>query len=264
MENMKKAMGKWEQSVFLQQDPFVAKHIPETLIYNENILDDLLDRYPSVYVKHNTTGQGRAILKVHKDLSGNYNVNGYTIQGTPVQKTVSGVDEIQQLLHPFIMLGRVSGPYIIQEAIQSYTQNGQPMLIRVHVQKLKNNWVIGGMYGATPTGRVKESGIVNSHRGAAIMTVSEVLSQTNFKDNEKEIVKKLEKIAIAAAKVIYSVVPNRDYGMDFGVNQEGMPILIEVNTTPGIGSFSKIENGVMWRRIIEIRKMQSEEDGTDL
>ena len=125
----------------------VAKHIPETLLYSESNLDDLLNRYQSVYVKHDTTGQGRAILKIRKSNSGNYNVNGFTIQGTPIQKSVSRVDEIQQLLHPFIKLGRESGLYIIQENIQSYNQNGQPFFIRVHIQKLKNYWVIGGMYG---------------------------------------------------------------------------------------------------------------------
>ena len=142
---MKRTMGKWEQSLLLQQHLLVAKHIPETIIYSENNLDDLLNRYQSVYVKHDTTGQGRAILKIRKDHGRNYYVNGFTIQGTPIQKSVSKVDEIQQLLHPFLKFGRESGPYIIQEDIQSYTQNGQPFSIRVHVQKLKNKWVIGEM-----------------------------------------------------------------------------------------------------------------------
>ncbi|WHT49422.1 hypothetical protein QNH10_07745 [Sporosarcina thermotolerans] len=141
---MKRAMGKWEQNVLLQQYPFVAKHIPETLLYSESNLDYCLKRYQSVYVKHDTTGQGRAILKIHKSIYGNYYVNGTTIQGTPIRKSLPKVNEIQQLLHPFIKLGRESGLYIIQENIHSYNQNGQPFIIRVHVQKLKGNWVIGG------------------------------------------------------------------------------------------------------------------------
>lgn len=256
---MKKSLGKWMQSVLLQQHPFVVKHLPETIAYSEKNLDDLLSRHSSVFVKNDTTGQGRAIFKIRKD-GGSYYINGFTIQGKPVQKSVQKVEEIQQLLHPFIKFGRESGLYIIQEDIQSFTQNGQPFLIRVHIQKLKNDWVIGGMYGATAKDLVTESGIVNSHRGANIMTVSEVLSHTKFKNNEKDTIKKIEEVAIAAAKVINFIVPCRDYGMDFGVNQEGTPILFEVNTTPGIGSFSKIENKVIWRRIVEIRKMQSESD----
>ncbi|MCM3745164.1 YheC/YheD family protein [Sporosarcina luteola] len=262
---MKRAMGKWEQNVLLKQHPFVAKHLPETQLYNESNLDGFLNRYQSVYVKHDTTGQGRAILKIHKSDGGNYFVNGTTIQGTPIQKSVSRADEIQQLLHPFIKLGRKSGLYIIQENIQSYNQNGQPFIIRVHVQKLKGNWVIGGMYGAisaTQTGLTTENGIVNTHRDAIVMTVSDVLSHTT-KHQQKETVKKIEEIAIAAAKVIHSALPNREYGIDFGVNKEGTPILLEVNTTPSIRSFAKINNKRIWKRIVEIRKMQSEEDKTN-
>ena len=144
--NMKRTMGKWEQSILLQQHPLSQNIFQKRSLQWED-LDELLNRYQSVYVKHDTTGQGRAILKIRKSNGGNYYVNGFTIQGTPIQKSVSRVDEIRQLLHPFIKLGRESGLYIIQENIQSYNQNGQPFIIRVHVQKLKNNWVIGGMYG---------------------------------------------------------------------------------------------------------------------
>ena len=188
-----------------------------------------------------------------------------TIQGTPIQKSVPRVDEIQQLLHPFLKLGRESGLYIIQENIHSYNLNGQPFIIRVHVQKLKGYWVIGGMYGAistAETGLATENGIVNTHRGANVVTVSEVLSHTTVKHHQNETVKKIEEIAIAAAKVIYSALPNREYGIDFGVNQKGTPILLEVNTTPSIRSFAKIQDKAIWREIVEIRKMQSETDET--
>lgn len=53
---MKRTLGKWEQDLVLRQDPFVAKHLPETIIYSEQNLIDLLNRYESVYVKHDTTG----------------------------------------------------------------------------------------------------------------------------------------------------------------------------------------------------------------
>ncbi|MCG7344917.1 YheC/YheD family protein [Sporosarcina sp. ACRSL] len=260
---MKRAMGKWEQSELLQQHPEVAKHIPETLLYNESNLEDLLNRYQSVYVKHVTTGQGRGMLKIKKK-GRNYDVNGFTIQGTPIQKSVSSLDGIHQLLHPFIKLGRESGPYIIQEDIQSYNEHGQHFIIRVHIQKLKNDWVIGGMYGACllETSQETESGIVNTHRGANVMTIAEILSTTKVKHNQKETLEKLEEIATAAAKVINSALPCREFGMDFGVTQEGTPILLEVNTTPSIRSFAQIENKEVWKRIMEIRKMQNEQDGT--
>lgn len=262
---MKKSLGKWEQISLLQQHPFVAKHIPATIVYSENSLDTFLERYQSVFVKHDTSGQGRAIFNIRKDHGGKYFVNGFTIQGTPIQKSVPRVDDIRQLLHPFIKLGRESGLYIIQEDIQSHNQNGQPFSMRVHIQKLDNNWVVGGIFstcGTTRSDPMTESGIANPYRNAKVMPISEVLSHTNVKNNQKTTVKKIEEIAIAAAQVIHSVSPCREYGIDFGINQEGTPILFEVNTTPGIDEFAQIENKAIWRRIVEIRKMQSEMDKT--
>ncbi|MCG7337046.1 YheC/YheD family protein [Sporosarcina sp. ACRSM] len=261
---MKRALGKWEQSVLFQQHPVLAKHIPETILYSEKNLIDFSNRYPSVFVKHDMTGQGRAIFKIHKSNDRKYNINGFTIQGTPIQKSVSKVSEIRLLLHPFIKLGRESGPYILQEDIQSYTRNGQPFSIRVHIQKLNNKWMISGMYGTTATSLATESGIVNPHRGATVMTISEIFSQTKFKNNEEDTVKKIEEVAITAAKAIDSVLPCREYGIDFGINQEGTPVLFEVNTTPGIMGFAQIENKKIWKRIVEIRKMQSESDESTL
>lgn len=260
---MKRNLGKWEQNVLLRQHPLVAKYIPETTVYSEKNLDDLLNRHQSVYVKHDTTGQGRAIVNIRKDHSGNYNVNGFTIQGKPIRKAVSRVEEIQQILHPFIKFDRKSGLYIIQEDIQTHTLNGQPFSIRVHVQKLKKNWVIGGMFATRGTAKVSpkiESGIVNPYRNGKVVTISEVLSQTKVKNTQMETIKKMEEIAIAAAKAVHSVLPCREYGIDFGVNQEGIPILFEVNLTPGIDEFALIEEKAIWKRIVENRKMQGEFD----
>lgn len=261
MENMKRNLGKWEQNVLLRQHPLVAKHLPETTVYSEKKLDDLLRRHQSVYVKHDSTGQGRAIVNIRKSRSGHYNVNGFTIQGKPIRKSVSRVDEIQQILHPFIKFDRKSGLYIIQEDIQTHTLNGQPFSIRVHIQKLKNNWVIGGMFatcGTATTSPTTGNGIVNPYRNGKVVTISDVLSQTKVQNTQMETVKKMEEIAIAAAEAVHSVLSCREYGIDFGINPDGKPVLFEVNLTPGIDEFALIEDKAIWRRIVDIRKMQSE------
>ncbi|MDW0117707.1 YheC/YheD family protein [Sporosarcina thermotolerans] len=257
---MKKSLGKWEQNLLLKQQSLVSKHIPETTLYSENNLNELLNRYQSVYVKHDTSGQGRAIVNIRKSIGGHYFVNGYTIQGKRVKKTFARVNEIKQLLHPFIKLGRESGLYIIQEDIKSFTLNGQPFAIRVHVQKLKGDWVVGGMFATcanTKKGRGTESGIANPYRDAKVVTISEVLSQTVLKNKQEETIKKLKEIAIAASEAVHSVLPRREYGVDFGINQEGKPFIFEVNSTPGIDEFALIENMAIWKRIVEIRRMQN-------
>ncbi|MBW8352093.1 YheC/YheD family protein [Bacillus sp. IITD106] len=256
---MSKPVGKWEQSVLLQQDPLTAKNIPKTKIYSIKNLQKLLKHYAYVYVKHDTTGQGRAIYKISQKKDGTYCFNGFNIQGEPINKCVGTLNEFHQILHPFLKLGRLSGPYIIQEGIPSLTQNGQPFVIRVHVQDLNGSWVVGGMYGKIGLEETEDNGIVNSHRGAQVISINELLSihLKMDKTKEKEVIEAINTLAISVAKVIAPQYLRREYGIDIGLNLQGEPVIFEVNTTPSIRSFAEVENKAVWKRIVEIRKQQN-------
>ncbi|CAH2715961.1 Endospore coat-associated protein YheD [Neobacillus rhizosphaerae] len=258
---MSDAVGKWEQYLLLQQDPLISSSIPETKMYSIKNFRELINRYDHVYVKHNTTGQGRAIFKILKRQDGLYCYNGFTFQGNHINKCVSSITEFHQFLHPFLKFGRKSGPYVIQEGIESVTQNGQPFMIRVHVQLLEDEWLVGGMYGKIGLAEAECNGIVNSHRGAKVISINELLTlhlQLN-QGNQFETIETINRLAISAAKGISSQFPRREYGMDFGLNKNGTPILFEVNTTPSIRSFAEIDNKAVWKNIVEIRKQQNKD-----
>jgi hypothetical protein len=91
------------------------------------------------------------------------------------------------------------------------------------------------------------------------MPIEELLSVHMMMDNIKkdETLDSLKKDSISASEVIAFQVPCREYGIDFGINLKGKPILFEVNTTPSISSFAKIDMAI-WKKIVEIRKMQNE------
>jgi hypothetical protein len=253
-----KRLGKWEQSILLQQSPLTATSIPETNLYSQENLVDLLNRYDNVYVKHDTSGQGRGVFRVHARKDGYYCLNGYSIQGKPIDKCVATIEDFHQVLHPFEKFGRL-GTYIIQEGVQSFTRNGQPISIRVHVQILRGKWVVGGMNGKI--GLSATNGITNFHQGGQVTTIEELISLHSEMDDtkKKEIITELENVATKVAEVIASHFPCREYGIDFGLNLKGKPVIFEVNTTPGINGFATIENMEAWKRIVEIRKLQNED-----
>jgi len=253
---LKNGLGKWEQFLLLKQNPLIANCIPESTLYSLENLIYLLNRYEYVYVKHDSTGQGRAIYKVSKRKDGHYCFNGFTMQGEEINKCVAAIEDFHQVLHPFEKLDKLSGTYIIQEGVMSLTPNGQPISIRVHVQNLKGEWVIGGIYGRTST---EDHGIVNSNRGSQIIPIDELLSVYMMMDHTKknETIDSLKEHSILASEVIASHFPCREYGIDFGINPKGKPILFEVNTTPSISSFAKIDRAI-WKKIVDIRKMQNE------
>lgn len=257
---MKLQLGKWKQHLLLSQNPLTAKSIPRTALYSMTDLKDFISRFDYAYVKHDTTGQGRAIYKVYKQEDGRYCYNGYSIQGEPISKCGKVLTDFHQTLHPFERMGRM-GNYIIQEGIQSFTPQGLPVSVRVHIQLLKGKWLIGGMNANIGTEGNLENGILNSHRGSAIITVNELLS-SHWQMGESErhqLIRRIETLATSAAKVIAKQIPSREYGIDLGLNAELKPIIFEVNNTPGIGGFAKLENKSIWRRIVEIRKLQNEE-----
>jgi hypothetical protein len=255
-----KQLGKWEQYLLLSKDPYTKKNIPQTKKYNLVNLLNLISSSEYAYVKHERTGQGRAIFKVYKEEEDSYCFNGYSIQGEPITKCVTKIEDFHKVLHPFERLGRQEN-YIVQEGIQSFTPNGRPFSIRVHVQILKGEWVIGGMYANIGSQLATENGILNYHRDSTIITIDELLSLhcQMDKKKKKEILDCIEKVSISAAKVIASQYPNREYGIDLGLNTENKPILFEVNTTPGISAFAGLENKAIWKRIVKNRKLQSGE-----
>lgn len=256
---MKQLLGKLQQSVLFAGNPTILKSIPETILYSAENLTDFLKRYEMVYVKHDRSGQGRGIFKVSKRKEDSYYCfNGYTIHGKSINQCAETLEEFHQILHPFAKLGKDSGDYIIQEGIHSMTLAGKPLSIRVHVQRLNGKWIIGGMYGKIGTAETNENGIVNSYRGAEILSMGELLTlHLNLESDKKlGVIANLERLAILTAEVLFDTFPNREYGMDLGLDQNRNSVLFEVNNTPGIGGFAQIENKQIWRRIVEIRKLQ--------
>ncbi|WP_391119354.1 YheC/YheD family protein [Psychrobacillus sp. L3] len=255
-----KQPGKWEQYLLLSTDPLTEKNLPQTIKYSLANLLDFINSFDYAYVKHERTGQGRAIFKVYKEEGDSYCFSGYSIQGKPITKCVTRIEDFHKILHPLERFGRQEN-YIIQEGIKSYTPTGLPMSIRVHVQLLKGKWVIGGMNANIGSQLTTDNGILNYHRGSSIITIDELMSLHCQMDEEKkkEILDCIEEVSISAAKIIASHYPNREYGIDLGLNAEHQPILYEVNTTPGISGFAGIGNKTIWKRIVEIRKLQNEE-----
>ncbi|MBY0121277.1 YheC/YheD family protein [Bacillus sp. S/N-304-OC-R1] len=257
---MKNLLGKWKQHLFLSQDPLTVNYIPEAAIYSQDQLLDFLNRFNYVYVKHDSTGQGRAIFKIYKKDHNSFHFNGYTVQGERIEKSIKSIDEFHRVLHPFLQFGRLSGTYIIQEGINSVTSHGQPFIIRVHTQILNNKWVVGGMYGNLGLKEAYNTGIVNSHRGSKVLSVHDLLiiHLKMNKERKNEVITALHDISIQASKVIAAHFPRREYGIDFGINTNGEIVLFEVNTTPGIGGFAEIENKEPWKRIVHNRKLQKQ------
>ncbi|OES45288.1 YheC/YheD family protein [Domibacillus iocasae] len=251
---MKNALGKLDQYRLLQNHPLVHEHLPDTAEYTKENLVYFANRYPVVFIKHDTSGQGRGVYKLSKESDHLYSLSGYSLQGKEVDQ-VMDIDEIHKTLQPFERLGRTQ-PYIVQEGINSVSVQGQHINIRVHVQHVNGKPAVGGIYGSIA---YEENGITNICRGAFAMPMRLLffIFLKVKKDEQQDILNKLMEVSVAASEVIANHYPCRECGVDLGLDQNLKPFIFEINTTPGMEDFARIDRQ-MWEQIVANRKKMSD------
>lgn len=251
---MKNALGKLDQYRLLQSHPLVREHLPDTAEYTKENLVYFANRYPVVFIKHDTSGQGRGVYKLSKESDHLYSLSGYSLQGKEVDQ-VMGIDEIHKTLQPFERLGRTQ-PYIVQEGINSVSVRGQHINIRVHVQHVNGTPVVGGVYGSIA---YEENAITNICRGAFAMPMRLLffIFLKVKKEEQQDILNKLMEVSIAAAETIVKNHPCRECGVDLGLDENLKPYIFEVNITPGMEDFARIDRE-MWKQIVENRKKMTD------
>jgi glutathione synthase/RimK-type ligase-like ATP-grasp enzyme len=250
--HLKKRLDKLIQHSLFSNHPLPFTYIPETKKYSVKNLIELLNKYEFVYLKNNRGGQGKGIYKVTKTKDGLYRFNGYTLDGEKVMMDVVKIKDFEHVLQPMYKYGG----YLVQEGINSTTLNGYPLSIRVHVQILKDKWLVGGMYGKIATDETTENGVINTNRGAELMMIETLLSD-HLKMNKTEIdhmINYIKESSIKAAEISAVFFPDIEFGVDFGMKDYKELVFFEINSSPAVGNFSKLGNGEMRKRIKEIRR----------
>ncbi|MCR2822712.1 YheC/YheD family protein [Lederbergia panacisoli] len=257
-------ISKHYQHKLLSENQLTANYIPETKIYSVENFKEFLERYEFVYIKHERGGQGKGIFKAYKEDNGNYRINGFTLKGEPLNISITLIDDFS--LENYSTGFGLNGAFIIQEGINSITLNGDPLIIRTHIQKLKGSWIVSGMFANISTDETFESGIVNINQGAHALGISELLSK-HLGMNAKEknaFIRTIKKISIMAAELVYLEFPCLEYGIDFGIKSNEVPVIFEVNTFPGIRNFATIGDKETLKKIYRIRKLQKEEENNKI
>lgn len=256
-------MGKLYQFILFSSHSVTSAVIPNTKAYSPETLLHFINQYGFAYIKHDRGGQGKGIYKVYKEDNGGYCCNGFTPKGEELKISLASIEDFKPENYPYMGFGgTLDHAYVVQEGVDSSTLNGMPLAIRVHVQFLNGEWLVSGMYAKIATSRTYENGIVNANQGCQVMTLSELLSIHLGMDelDQSRLVQSIDRISISAAKLVSRKFPRLEYGIDFGIDKDANPVLFEVNTYPGIGNFSKIENKRILNKIQAIRKLQREEN----
>lgn len=213
---------KWERYLTLLKDPEIKEYLPETKIYNKSSLSEMLNRYPSVFIKPIIGTGGRGIIKVSKA------DNQYVLQFVGIKKTFNDMEKLSSVTDSIV---KKQG-YMVQQGIEMIKIDQRPIDFRILVLKPYFKWEKMGVIGKIAG---KNKFITNKAKGGKPISLAKALKKSlNYSEQQiKETESLLLSIAVRTGKILskkYSYV--REIGMDVAVDQNGKIWVFETNSMP--------------------------------
>jgi glutathione synthase/RimK-type ligase-like ATP-grasp enzyme len=228
-----KVTSKLDNATLLLQNPSTSDHIPHTQLLTASTLSQLLQQFPSVYLKPNDSAQGKGILRV------DYDGDEYTLRSRDTK--VSSTHESFPELWEDVNQQKRNRMYVIQQGISSVTKAGKPFDIRVHLARINGSWIVGGIVGRLAS---KESIVTNAYSGGISKHVQHILTEDMelSPTQSLEIIHQLKSLSLHATKITSNLYPKwAEYGLDIGLDQNLHPWIYEINITPGGKVFKNLD-----------------------
>ncbi|MGI6412097.1 MAG: YheC/YheD family protein [Syntrophomonadaceae bacterium] len=219
-------LNKWKVYETLIVNPRLRQHIPETRQLTVSNFKDLLSKYKTVYVKPSNGSLGKGIIRVSKENGG----SGYLVYKAGRIKGHAESEEDFMNKTKKIRAGR---PYIVQQGIDLATYNKSAFDVRIIYQKNANGeWQISKKFvRVAPRG----STISNLSSGGRAVTVRKVFKVLYRK---ADVIEQRNSQLKELCKIVAETLENKcngifgELGLDIGMDRNGVPWLIEVNSKP--------------------------------
>ncbi|MDD2586477.1 MAG: YheC/YheD family protein [Syntrophomonadaceae bacterium] len=220
-------LNKWKVYQMLIGNPELQLYLPETRQLNLESLEEMLEKYPALYLKPSNGSLGKGIIKVRHDNKGNLRYVIY--RGRRIRSQASNAEELFKKTRK----ARKGRAYIVQSDLNLATFTGAPFDIRIIYQKnSRGEWQISKKFvRIAPRG----SSISNLSSGGRPEKSSRVLKRLFRKKsviNEKNA--EIKKLCSIVAKTLEEACNANfgELGLDIGITKDGNPCLIEVNSKP--------------------------------
>lgn len=220
-------LDKWDVHQLLFTNRELHPFLPVTELLSKGNLEKMIQKYNVLYLKPCNGSLGRNIIKVMLNESGKLQFVVYS--RTIVQGTANNCPELLQKTKKH----RKGKRYIIQQGIDLATYKESPFDIRIIYQKGgKGNWMVSKKFvRVAPAG----SSIANLSSGGRAERAVEV-----FKDiyNNRDLILSKNNLINSLCKTVALTLENTsksiygELGLDIGIDKDGSPWLIEVNSRP--------------------------------
>jgi len=217
---VRQVASKWKKYLALKSHEGVARHLPDTRLYDPKQLEEMLARYAFVVAKPVVGGGGSGAVKISRT------PGGYAYQYMSRRRTVGSFGQLTAALQ------RISGGrrYVVQQGIPLATIRGRPVDYRVKMVKSGAGWKTTAVVA-----KVARPGlfVTNLCRGGTRLRAMQALRRCFPPKLARDKKATMTGVARTCTYVLEKKFPGlAALGYDFGVDKSGNVWIFEVNTRP--------------------------------
>ncbi|MDQ0888075.1 hypothetical protein QFZ81_003163 [Paenibacillus sp. V4I9] len=233
--------NKWDLYNLLKQSN-LKPYVPDTFIYNEVNVSELLEKYKLVYIKPSYGSKGESVYRVELKDNGDSHISLNSLAPRYICRKNEGIQEKLDVLR--------LKKYMVQQGIRMSQLDHQYFDIRVLVQKgILGEWTV-----STITCRVAYEHYFNTSMCETIYDVVEILPRLVSPEKINEILRSLNEISIKAAQEAESHMGSLgELSVDFVLDEQRKLWIIELNGKPQKDIY---ENLKCYKRKIYSRPME--------
>lgn len=221
-------LNKWDVHVLLHKMPALRRYLPRTeKLQGASTLSALFAHCDEVFVKPVDGSLGLDIAIIRRESAGTYSYNYYADSG-PIKRrhlpslSVVSVDITQQLSER---------SFIVQQAIRLATHRGRPFDMRAIVQRGRGgDWHVVSMYCRMAMKSEYRTNVGVGGRVLPWQTMLRAVFGRNARRVARRMLTAVHALTEGFAEAHDSLVA--ELAVDIGVDREGMPWLIELNSKP--------------------------------
>nr|WP_243864790.1 YheC/YheD family protein [Paenibacillus castaneae] len=214
-------------------------YLPETFLYNEAVLSELVEKYKLIYIKPTYGAKGMSVHRVELKDNGDIHISLHSLAPTYICRKNESIQEQMAKL-----LGQKK--YIIQQGIHMNQLDHHYFDIRALVQKnIVGEWTVTCF-----TCRVTHKHYFNTSICEAICDITKILTHLFSQEEMNDILQSLNELSIKAAQEAERQMGTLgELSVDFVLDDQNKLWIIELNGKPQKDIYNDLRDSKKKKRI---------------
>jgi len=225
--------NKWDLYNLLIQST-IKPYVPDTFLYNEGNVTDLLEKYKLVFIKPAYGFRGKSVYRIERTDTDEVHISLHSLAPRYIfRKNESFQGKLDALL------GLKKQKYMVQQGIRMSQLDDQYFDIRVLVQKgILGEWTVSII-----SCRVAYHQYFNTSMCENIYDVAEILPRIFSQEKTNEIIQTLNEVSVKAAQEAETHMGSLgELSVDFVIDEHKKLWIIELNGKPQKNIYKDLKN----------------------